>query len=70
MAVGMALASKIRNDFSRSYVLLSDGECNEGSIWESAMFASANNLGNLICFIDFNKWQATGRSEEIMKLEI
>ena len=48
---------------------MSDGECNEGSIWESALFASANNLDNIICFIDFNKWQATDRSNNIMKLE-
>ena len=49
-------------------VLLSDGECNEGSVWEAAMFASARQLDQLIAIVDFNKWQATGRSEEIMKL--
>jgi len=69
MAVGMALAGKIKQSNYRCYVLLSDGECNEGSIWEAAMFAAANDLNNLICFLDFNKWQATGRSKEIMKLE-
>ena len=69
MAIGMALAGKLKEKNYNCFVLLSDGECNEGSIWESALFASANNLNNLICFIDFNKWQATGRSNNIMKLE-
>ena len=69
MALGMALAGKIKEKNYKCFVLLSDGECNEGSIWESALFAAANNLDNLICFIDFNKWQATGRSNNIMKLE-
>ena len=69
MAVGMAISNKIRNQNSISYALLSDGELNEGSIWEAAMFASAKSLSNLIAIIDFNKWQATGRSKEIMQLE-
>ena len=49
--------------------LLSDGECNEGSTWEAALLAPAHNLDNLIAIIDFNKWQATGRSAEITALE-
>ena len=48
--------------------MLSDGECNEGSVWEAALLAPSLNLDNLIVIIDFNKWQATGRSEEIMSL--
>ena len=47
---------------------MSDGECNEGSIWEGAMLASGLNLTRLTAIVDFNKWQATGRSEEIMSL--
>tara|TARA_Y100001978_G_scaffold144350_1_gene129370 strand:- start:262 stop:1095 length:834 start_codon:yes stop_codon:yes gene_type:complete len=69
MAVGMALAKKIKKSNSKCVVLLSDGECNEGSIWESAMLASSLKLDNLYGFIDYNKWQATGRSKEIMELE-
>ena len=49
--------------------LLSDGECNEGSVWEAAMFAAGRQLENVTAIIDFNKWQATGRSCEIMALE-
>ena len=65
----MALAAKIQKQNYRVYVVLSDGECNEGSIWEAAMFAGAQKLENVVVIIDFNKWQATGRSEEIMALD-
>ena len=68
MALGMAVAGKIQNKKFNTYSLLSDGECNEGSIWEAAMLASAKKINNLTVIIDFNKWQATGRSEEIMAL--
>ena len=69
MSVGFALASKISGVDYRVYTLLSDGECNEGTIWESAMFAAAQTISNLTIIIDFNKWQATGRSKEIFALE-
>ena len=69
VATGIALASKM-NAIPYSVVsLLSDGECNEGSTWEAALLAPAHNLDNLISIIDFNKWQATGRSAEITSLE-
>ena len=68
LALGMALAAKIQNKKYQCYALLSDGECNEGSIWEAAMLASSLKLSNLTVIIDFNKWQATGRSQEIMNL--
>jgi len=68
VGVGHALAGKILHENYRVMVLLSDGECNEGSVWEAALFAPAHKLENLIAIIDFNKWQATGRSEEIMQL--
>ena len=54
---------------ARSYALLSDGECNEGSIWEAAMLGAAQKVDTLTAIVDFNKWQATGRSEEIFLLE-
>ncbi len=69
MALGMAIASKINNHKSRVYALLSDGECNEGSIWESAMMAASNKINHLTIIIDYNKWQATGRSKDILALE-
>jgi len=68
LGIGQALAGKILKKDYRVVVLLGDGECNEGSIWEAAMFAPKKNLNNLIAIIDFNKWQATGKSEEIMHL--
>jgi len=69
MALGMAIGSKINNFKTRVYALLSDGECNEGSIWESAMMASAKKINHLTIVIDYNKWQATGRSKDILSLE-
>ena len=63
-----ALAGRLQNDTYKVGVLLSDGECNEGSVWEAAMFAAAQKLKNLSIIVDYNKWQATGRSNEIMEL--
>lgn len=68
VGIGQALAGRILNEHYRVMVLLSDGECNEGSVWEAALFAPARKLDNVIAIIDFNKWQATGRSEEVMQL--
>jgi len=68
VGVGMALSARIQKRDYRTVVLLSDGECNEGSVWEAALFAAAQNLGSLTVLIDYNKWQATGRSEEVMAL--
>jgi transketolase len=68
IGIGMALASRIRNSDYRVYAVLSDGECNEGSVWEAAMFAAAQKLGRLCAVVDYNGWQATGRSDEIMAL--
>ena len=69
VGLGMALAGRIQGRSHRVFVLLSDGECNEGSVWEAALFAPAHDLDNVAVIIDYNKWQATGRSEEIMALK-
>lgn len=69
IALGMALAARMNKSDARVYAVLSDGECNEGSIWESAMLAAAQKVNNLCVIIDFNKWQATGRSQEVMALD-
>src|SRR5216684_3252571 len=69
VGIGFAMSARIQNRNYRVYVVLSDGECNEGSVWEAAMFAPAQKLGRLTVVIDYNKWQATGRSNEIMALE-
>lgn len=58
---GMAYAKKIQNNAGKVYVLMGDGECNEGSIWESAMFAARFNLSNLVFIVDRNNLQAYGR---------
>jgi len=69
MALGMAIAQRIQGIDARCYALLSDGECNEGSIWEAAMLAAGQHVDRLTAIIDYNKWQATGRSQEVMGLE-
>lgn len=66
---GISLAGRIKQQQYRTFVLMSDGECNEGSVWEACMFAAANQLGGLCAFVDFNKWQATGRSREVLALD-
>jgi transketolase len=68
MGVGMAIGSRLLRQENRVHVLMSDGECNEGSVWEAAMMAGAQRLERLAVIIDFNKWQATGRSEEVLAL--
>jgi len=54
---------------SRTFVLLGDGECNEGSNWEAAMGASKNCLDNLVVLVDYNKQQAFGSTYEVCDLE-
>lgn len=68
IALGMALAGRAQQKGYQVIALLGDGECNEGSVWEAAMMAAAQQVDNLTVFVDFNKWQATGRSEEVMAL--
>ena len=68
LGLGMALAGRIRKCAYRVFVLMSDGECNEGSVWEAAMFAPAQKLENVCVIIDYNKWQATARSNETLSL--
>ena len=69
MGLGMALAGRIQRRSYNVVALMSDGECNEGSIWESAMFAASQRMERLCVIIDFNKWQATGRSREVLALD-
>lgn len=68
VGAGIALAGKIHGRKYRVYVLMSDGECNEGSVWEAAMFAPARGLDRLVAIVDYNKWQATGRSDDVLQL--
>jgi transketolase len=68
VATGTALARHLDARPGRVFVLLSDGECNEGSVWEAAMFAAGRKLDNLIALVDYNKLQAMGRSNEVTAL--
>ena len=68
IGAGMALAGSIQERDHRVYVIMSDGECNEGSVWEAAMFAPRHRLDRLVAIVDYNKWQATGRSNEVLQM--
>ena len=66
IGVGLSLAAKKKNSSYRTYVLMGDGECAEGSIWEAAISASHLGLYNLTAIVDRNGLQLGGRTEEIM----
>ncbi len=68
-AVGMALAGKIDNKKSKVYVLLGDGEIQEGIVWEAAMSAANYKLDNLVAILDNNGLQIDGRNDDVMKVE-
>ena len=65
---GAALAAKLSASDRRVYVLLSDAECNEGSVWESVMFAAQHRLSNLIAIIDVNGQQALDHTHRVLDL--
>ena len=69
VGVGMALANKRMNNPGRVFVILGDGECNEGSVWVAAMFAPHHNLSNLTVVIDYNKIQSFGATNEVINQE-
>jgi transketolase len=69
VGTGMAYSAKLDGQRHRIFVLLSDGECDEGSTWEAALFASHHRLANLVVIIDYNKIQSLGRVEETLALE-
>lgn len=64
-AVGMALGAKLDNKDFRVYTILGDGECQEGQVWEAAMFAANKNLDNLVAIVDNNNLQIDGTIEEV-----
>jgi len=67
--VGMALAQRIRRSDSRVFVLMGDGEINEGSVWEAALCAGKHKLAKLTALIDYNKVQSAGFTRDIQELE-
>jgi transketolase len=69
IGVGMALAAQKASAAWRTYVLMSDGECDEGSVWEAAMFAAHNRLNNLVAIVDYNKIQSLASVADTLALE-
>jgi transketolase len=69
LATGAAIAARRLRRPARVFVLLGDGELQEGSVWEAAMSASHQRLDNLVAVVDRNGWQITGRTEECVSLE-
>lgn len=69
IGVGMALAARAQRKNHRVFVIMGDGEINEGSVWEAAMAAGNHKLSNLIALIDYNKIQSAGATREICNLE-
>lgn len=69
VGVGLALGAKLNRELHMVYAMLGDGECYEGSIWESAMFAAQHKLNNLVAIVDRNHLCATDFTENIVALE-
>lgn len=67
-AAGAALGKKLSGDGNRVYVMLGDGECEEGQIWEAAMFCAHHKLDNLVAMTDWNRQQIDGRIEDVAGL--
>lgn len=66
VSVGIALAKKRAGESGNVYCIMSDGELNEGTTWESAALAAHHKLDNLVVLIDVNKWQAMGKTEDVL----
>jgi transketolase len=69
MGAGAALAARMQGSSRRVYVLLSDAECNEGSVWEAVMFAAHQRLDNMVAIVDLNGQQALGYTKDVISLE-
>ena len=67
--IGFALAKKLKKEKGKVFVLMSDGEMDCGTTWESALIAAHNKLGNLVVIVDFNGLQAMGKVKEILNIE-
>ncbi|MFO0320842.1 MAG: transketolase [Bacteroidota bacterium] len=69
IAAGFGFAGKLKKNGKQAFVVCSDGELNEGSTWEAALFICHHNLNNVVLFIDRNKLQGFGSTEDIMKMD-
>ncbi len=68
-AIGFALCARLDSRKYKTYVLLGDGECDEGQVWEAALSASQFKLDNLVAIVDYNQIQLSGRTQDIMCLD-
>ena len=66
--IGIAMAKKIKGEAGKVYVLVGDGECQEGTTWESLLIAGYHELENLIVIVDNNKIQGSGRTEDVISV--
>jgi len=69
VGVGLAIGAKIRHTNQKTYIIVGDGELNEGPIWEGAMFASHHALKDLMVIVDNNRYQAMGQTDDIICLD-
>ena len=69
LGVGAALAARLQKSARRVFVLLSDAECDEGSLWEAVMLAAHHHLSNLVAIVDLNGQQALGYTKDVLSLE-
>lgn len=69
IATGMALAKKLKKRKGKIYVMISDGECQEGTTWESILIANKHKLDNLVILVDYNKIQALSKIKDVLPLE-
>ncbi|MBI3207889.1 MAG: transketolase [Candidatus Solibacter usitatus] len=69
VGLGMSLAARLNNSPTRVYVVLGDGEIQEGQVWEAAMFAAFHKVDNIVAIVDFNKIQLDGWVKDIMEVE-
>lgn len=69
LCAGMALGARLKAEDTRFFCITSDGELNEGSVWEAALFISHHDLNSVVWIIDRNRVQAIGRTEDVLALE-
>lgn len=69
LGLGMSMAGRIDKKDYRTFVVVGDGECNEGTVWECAMSAAKNKADKFIVMVDYNKFQSYGPTSEVMELE-
>ena len=67
-AIGLAMAQRMDGTGAQTYLVVGDGECNEGQVWEGVLFARQQKLDNLVAFVDYNKKQLDGLTEEVMDM--